>query len=786
MRKTMAAILCVVMFVLCIPLMPVSAEENDIFIVSTGVEFVDQWNNAAVVKGTVKLERDVSIANEYNLNSNRTLTIDLNGHTIKGVGDSADYIFNISGGGSLTVKDSSEAKNGKILVTRVYEDYEEVIIVNEGGKLTLDSGTLQGNEDDDCRLIAVESGTFIMNGGSVTGNTYNGDGAGIYINEGSFTMNGGSISNNHGDNDNDYGGAIFFDGSTDSRLYIRGGEIFGNSAYDGGAVYLDDGYAEFTGGKIYNNTSDWASAIEVSGTSDSVKLAGDLLITKNKCINSKDGSISNNAAVNVRNPFATTGYVYLGGKVKIYGNGLADFNAEYGRNEVHIMDDMDISPENHAWIGVRSGVLGTEDYIDCSYKGMSSKNYTVCFFGTDVNGTYYEPVSYSYGGEPYVIGVSHKTGAINDMKLNESGIKGSDGKTLTKGVDYTMSYDSLMCEYSITAKQPITFAEAGSLFTNNNSKCNGTTTLAKTVTEESDEGTTYTYYYLSEYYLYDEPYLLHNTSYNSVKQSYYTIKVFVPEPEHSFTSGVYKDNGDGTHSQKCTDCDEYGTAENHIFVDGVCICGAKIKPDCEIISVTEVTEPAVGSYVTLEFLIAKPVAKLQFVDKSGNTFTYSTTSDHTLNIVNNDDGTQVWTVEIMVYRQSDTYSLHIKDVKTGWSDIYYEYTLADTHDYKAIVSSCELPPEITEGAAIKAGQHDIVIKTNKDVSKVQFAYNGETATYTPSSARASVVEEDDCLVWTISQNFYVIGENITYTVRTRTAATSFEDSEISFTVNVTR
>ena len=263
---------------------------------------------------------------------------------------------------------------------------------------------------------------------------------------------------------------------------------------------------------------------------------------------------------------------------------------------------------------------------------------------------------------------------------------------------------------------------------------------------------------------------------------------YISEHVHSFTSGVYKDNGDGTHSQKCTDCDEYGVTENHIFTDGVCVCGAEDpnKPECEIISVTEVTEPTVGSYATLEFLIAKPVAKLQFVTKNGNTFTYSATSGRTLSIVNNDDGTQTWQVEIMVYRQSDTYSLHIKDAKTGWSDNYYEYTLADTHDYKAVVTSCELPTEITEGAAIKAGVHDIVIKTNKNVSKVQFAYNGETATYTPGSAKANVVEEDDCLVWTISQNFYVIGENITYNVRTRTATTSFEDSGISFTVNVTR
>ena len=43
---------------------------------------------------------------------------------------------------------------------------------------------------------------------------------------------------------------------------------------------------------------------------------------------------------------------------------------------------------------------------------------------------------------------------------------------------------------------------------------------------------------------------------------------------HDFT-GDYKDNGDGTHSRKCTGCDEYDTAEAHSYTDGVCVCGAE-------------------------------------------------------------------------------------------------------------------------------------------------------------------------------------------------------------------
>ena len=46
---------------------------------------------------------------------------------------------------------------------------------------------------------------------------------------------------------------------------------------------------------------------------------------------------------------------------------------------------------------------------------------------------------------------------------------------------------------------------------------------------------------------------------------------------HDFSSGYFFDNGDGTHSEKCIRCSEYGDAEDHTFSetsDGVCDCGA--------------------------------------------------------------------------------------------------------------------------------------------------------------------------------------------------------------------
>ena len=44
---------------------------------------------------------------------------------------------------------------------------------------------------------------------------------------------------------------------------------------------------------------------------------------------------------------------------------------------------------------------------------------------------------------------------------------------------------------------------------------------------------------------------------NWVAFSNITVHYIKPNP-HTLTSGIYKDNGDGTHSQKCTECDGYG------------------------------------------------------------------------------------------------------------------------------------------------------------------------------------------------------------------------------------
>lgn len=61
---------------------------------------------------------------------------------------------------------------------------------------------------------------------------------------------------------------------------------------------------------------------------------------------------------------------------------------------------------------------------------------------------------------------------------------------------------------------------------------------------------------------------------------YGTVTVVIPQIEHSFT-GEYKDNGDGTHSRKCTGCEAYSDAVAHDFSKKVIDDAHKAKDaDC--------------------------------------------------------------------------------------------------------------------------------------------------------------------------------------------------------------
>ncbi len=207
-----------------------------------------------------------------------------------------------------------------------------------------------------------------------------------------------------------------------------------------------------------------------------------------------------------------------------------------------------------------------------------------------------------------------------------------------------------------------------------------------------------------------------------------------------------------------------------------------VEEPCEILNITENTVPVVGKYTELEVLVNKPVKKIQFIDVNGNTFTYYEGYSRTLDIKDNEDGTQTWTVNLMSRAAEETYEARVKNANSVWSDKTYTYN-ATVQVSDNTIFSAEVP-DAYDGR-LKYGTHNIVVKTTTDVTKLQVIYNGTTTTLTPTSSKATVEEVDGQLVWTIKQNFFKVGNGMVYQFASRSATSAWVTSEdVTLTIDV--
>ena len=213
---------------------------------SFNVSNATEWNNAFSAINSDKTNKSYTIniindfslpGNSYAINrsditltiqGNKTISLSSGGHlisiyndknfilqdvTLKGMSNNEYYLVEIFSSGQLTMQGNSSICN------------------NYGGG------------------VEIHHGTFIMNGGAISGNS-GGYGGGVYVNDGTFTMNGGTISGNNSLING--GGVGLYFGST---FTMNGGTIFGNTAKEGygGGVYLATGSFTMKGGTITNN-----------------------------------------------------------------------------------------------------------------------------------------------------------------------------------------------------------------------------------------------------------------------------------------------------------------------------------------------------------------------------------------------------------------------------------------------------------------------------------------------------------------------------------------------------
>ena len=166
---------------------------------------------------------------------------------------------------SASITDCSDEGTGKLTAT----DGHQGVSVTSGGTFTLWRGSLSkfiaatsSSSSSSYRSgggVKVSGGTFIMNGGSITGCTATGgNGGGVYVSGGTFTMNAGTITGNrvktNSTDNNGNGGGVYVSGSS-STITINGGSITDNKATNGGGVYTSYCLLTVDGATITGNTA---------------------------------------------------------------------------------------------------------------------------------------------------------------------------------------------------------------------------------------------------------------------------------------------------------------------------------------------------------------------------------------------------------------------------------------------------------------------------------------------------------------------------------------------------
>jgi len=178
----------------------------------------------------------------------KSLTLDGTGSTIIN-GQNAGTVIKVNSGAYVTLKD--------LQVTGGYNTGENAGGITNDGVLTLENTLISGNNAGRGGGI-VNHGTLTMNSGTnIAGNSAS-EGAGIYSGSGTVTMNTGSTISGNGNLVNtNYGGGIFI---SNTNFIMNGGSITGNSANNGGGlvVYEVGANAYLYGGSISGNTNSGA------------------------------------------------------------------------------------------------------------------------------------------------------------------------------------------------------------------------------------------------------------------------------------------------------------------------------------------------------------------------------------------------------------------------------------------------------------------------------------------------------------------------------------------------
>ena len=223
-------------------------------------------------------------------------------------------------------------------------NYGGGVAVHTSGKFIMYGGEISRNTSDaDSGGVGVVGSSFEMHGGIISGNNA-AIGGGVCLWNDSFTLSGGTISGNTAKDD---GGGVSFSGNDSDTLTISDTvKIEGNSAANGGGVYLKSKNLKMTGGSIINNNvTDSGGGVYFNVDGSSFNVSGKVSITGNK-----KGATSTGSGLSG----GTDNNVYLpNGKTIIVGGALT------GSNKIGVTTEN--TPSTSAYVPIASGTTSNTD-----------------------------------------------------------------------------------------------------------------------------------------------------------------------------------------------------------------------------------------------------------------------------------------------------------------------------------------------------------------------------------------------------------------------------------------
>jgi hypothetical protein len=282
--------------------------------VALDVYDADTWNAAisTIVSGgngksyAINLTGNFSIAGTTanTFGSVTGLNVTISGNhpiTLSGTGN----LLRITSGQTVTLKDARLVG----LSTN-----NNMLVYVESGTFNMESGTISGNGGG--VNVSTTGATFNMSGGTISDN----DG-GVYVQYGTFNMTGGTISGNTSYN----GGGVNVQSGT---FNMEGGTISGNTAGSSGGGVYSGGTFNMTGGNILDNSAKWGGGLclscgFVSGTVTHNMSGG--IISGNKAIDGGGVDIVGSAgtgSAGVTVTFTMTGGTVTGNEATTNGGGV--------------------------------------------------------------------------------------------------------------------------------------------------------------------------------------------------------------------------------------------------------------------------------------------------------------------------------------------------------------------------------------------------------------------------------------------------------------------------------